>query len=117
MAMPRLLDLQHIAGASQLAVLSDESALIIDGIYTSQMRAQRLTSGLKATSKVVWSTRVTRIPQSVASLRSRAQVCSSCRSLDVRFSTLTVILEVVVDMVAFLFLSGFFGCEKCLDVY
>ncbi|WP_139023432.1 IclR family transcriptional regulator [Arthrobacter globiformis] len=42
LAMPRLLDLQRIAGASQLAVLSDGSALIIDGIYTSQMRAQRL---------------------------------------------------------------------------
>ena len=49
------------------------------------------TPGLRATSKVTWLTLVTRIPQPVASLVSRAQVCSSCRSLDAGSSTLMVI--------------------------
>jgi DNA-binding IclR family transcriptional regulator len=37
-AMPHLVDLQTLAGASNLAVLVDGKALIVDGLYTSSFR-------------------------------------------------------------------------------
>lgn len=41
-AIPHLVELQKLIGASQLAVLSGGQALIVDGLYTKDMRAHTL---------------------------------------------------------------------------
>ncbi|AKE01083.1 hypothetical protein XU06_29310 (plasmid) [Rhodococcus erythropolis] len=41
-AIPYLVELQKVAGASQLAVLSGGKALIVDGLYTKELRAYTL---------------------------------------------------------------------------
>ncbi len=41
-AMPYLVELQKITGASQLAVLNGSMALIVDGLYTKNLRAATL---------------------------------------------------------------------------
>lgn len=41
-AVPHLVELQKLAGASQLAILSEGRALIIDGLYTRELRANTL---------------------------------------------------------------------------
>lgn len=41
-AIPCLLDLQRLTGASQLAILTGRSALVVDGMYTRQTRAHTL---------------------------------------------------------------------------
>lgn len=41
-AIPYLVELQHVAGASQLAVLNGSHSLVLDGIYTRQLRAHHL---------------------------------------------------------------------------
>ncbi|WP_156517739.1 IclR family transcriptional regulator [Rhodococcus sp. LB1] len=41
-AIPYLVELQKLAGASQLAILSEGRALIVDGLYTRELRANTL---------------------------------------------------------------------------
>ena len=38
-AIPYLVELQHLAGASNLAILTGRTALIVDGMYTRELRA------------------------------------------------------------------------------
>lgn len=41
-AIPRLVELQQLAGASHLAILSGGRALVVDGLYTTSLRAATL---------------------------------------------------------------------------
>lgn len=41
-AMPFLVELQHLAGASQLTVLNGSHSLVLDGMYTHSLRAHHL---------------------------------------------------------------------------
>lgn len=41
-AMPYLVELQHLAGASQLTVLNGSHSLVLDGMYTRSLRAHPL---------------------------------------------------------------------------